>query len=516
MALKYTRYAFGLKECEYWPSLQKSQTIPTDLKSARAQKGRNSNLGLGLVEALSHLLTGGVTIGRHATKHKNVSVEYTSNSGGTRRAFAGHAGRSVHWHGVDAMKAAPLLCVVKAVASEGTLFAEVYERWQTLLEELVLVLGDQLPYTKDELVRADGQSTPARHAMMAVTDAIYFGLKEANESGAITFHDTGGDAYPSDDELLKKVLGVRRPAATPAVRTADGLQASIEAVIRTGGTALLIGPTGTFKTTTAARAALAAGAAMTVVKGRPGLEDRDFFGGVTPTASGPTWVDGPVTEAFRKAEAGPTMLLIDEILRFESIFLGALVGLLDPASPEELRARGIAATGTGRHYVAELPTGEKIAAPCEHLSLVATTNVGNQYAQAAQGFDAALLGRFEIVVDVETPDPAIKRALYEDAGRCLSTDAARVADQLEALEEVINRNQFDDGGLFVRKAHPRLLLNMARHMARLEAAGLSYVEAAAGAAHVTVATYCAQRDPAGRLDEAAVQTVHDETTRIFS
>ena len=518
MALSFARYAYHLSSCRYWPSLTARAHIPGHLKSKLAQKERESRLGLGLVEAVSHLLCGPVTLGRDPAAPENISVTYTSNRGGERVASAEAGCRPALWRGVGGMKGAPMLCVVEAVRSGGGAFPEVGERWKRLLDELVLAVGHEAPYVMSEIQTADAHSTPARHAVMALTDSIYFALKEADARGTHRLEDAGGLAFKSDAALFRDVIGQRAavPEANPGGRTAGGLRATLEGLVATGGTALLVGPTGTFKTTTAVQAAQAAGAALTVVKGRPGIEDRDFFGGVTPTAGGPAWVDGPVSEAFRKAAAGPSVLLVDELLRFEPVFLGALVGLLDPAPPEELAARGIAAHSAGAHYVAELPTGEKLAAPCAHLTLIATTNMGDQYAQAGSRIDAALLGRFEIAVDVEEPDPDVRRSLYEAACAALTVGADMGADLLEALEVFAGSHHMDQGGLLERRAHPRLMLSMARQIGRLEAAGLAPGDAAVEATRVTLATYCAQRGANGLLDPAGVEVLLDGVRELSS
>jgi len=120
------------------------------------------------------------------------------------------------------------------------------------------------------------------------------------------------------------------------------------------------------------------------VAGSAGLEQFDFLGGNLALGGGNyVWMDGPVTEAFRLAAAGKkTLLLIDEVYRVprreRSLFLTAL-------SPH----KGCYRLRTGR----PLPRGdgtasmEFISAPVENLSVIGTTNSGDDY-------------------DVEADDPA--------------------------------------------------------------------------------------------------------------
>ena len=517
MGLKCFRYGFSKKESDFWPTLSKRQEMPPGCKSKH--NGRTAKLGLGLVEAVSVLLAGRVELGREGA---SFSISYQSNRGGTRvassRSGEGSSGPGAPrriWEGTDAMKAPIILCLVEAMLLETTPggadseLAEVGGRWAALLEEIELETGEAAPYTKTQITRA-AQSDLCQKAVMALTDGVYFALKRSEDEGTREFRDRGGSGFPALSGEDFDRLFDRPPAeATPEPMPEGYLTATLSGLIQTGGTALLVGPTGTFKTTTATRVAEAEGAALQVVKGRPGIEDRDFFGGVVPTGSGPAWRDGPVTKAFRKGRAEATMLLMDELLRFEPLFLGAFVGLLDPASPAELSARGIdpAPGFSGAdHYVAELPTGEEVACPTRRLALVATTNMGSDYVQASR-LDAALMGRFELTVEVERPDPDVKRHLYEEAAEdlpCAPVGSARLADLLEAVEETVEEGHIDKGGLYVRKAHPRLMLNMARQMKRIlenpQLAGRGPAVAAQEAAAMTVVPNCVERQASGLLD----------------
>lgn len=515
MPLDCFKYIYNLKACDFWPTLTRRQNIPVRLKSRQADASRPSKLGLGFAEAAGFFLTGQVRLGRDGDC---LSIIYESNRGGRRlvsanqqaggqQAGSRQAGDRRIWHDANSMKAPAFLALAEAVLLEADAFEESRTRWEALLGALAGELGGRPPYPTSDL-QAASTSAACCEAMMALSDALYFEIKSAFETGGYAFGQ-GPMAY--DDANLDELFGSAGSKAGAPGPSAAPLERTLSVLIGTGGTALLIGPTGTFKTTTATRAALGAGAALTVVKGRPGLDDRDFFGGVTPTESGPAWVDGPVTRAFRQAQEGPAVLLVDELLRFEPLYLGALVGLLDPALPAELESRGITPATGGEHYVAELPTGERVAAPAANLTLVATTNMGADYVQAT-GLDAALMGRFELVVEVEQADPAVCERLYrEAAGEAGFADGAKL---LHALEGFTREHHIDDGGLFVRRAHPRLMLSMARHMGRLQQAGTSRQEAAMQAACVTLVPYCVERGPDGLLDRSGRRLLLDEVERL--
>lgn len=527
MAVLPFHFAFNYSETEYWPTLASGQSIPDTLKSKH--NPNSGSLGLGMVEAASALLTGSVRIGREGDDF-SVVYESSSEGGGTRVASSiahpSSASGSPErlWHGTNATQAPTLLCILEASLLETTSAGcrtdkldETRARWQALLEELELTTLETAPYTKQQIVQA-AQDQQCRRAMMALGDSVYFTLKRMGNADEREYDDTAGREYGplpgrDEDHLFDREPQAGQPEGK--VMPQGHLTATLSGLVETGGTCLLVGPTGTFKTTTATRVADQTGAQLQVVKGRPGIEDRDFFGGVMPAEadaeeaddegeSGPTWRDGPVTKAFRKGRQGKTMLLMDELLRFEPLFLGAFVGLLDPASPAELSARGIEpAPGfeTEEHYVAELPTGEEIACPTSRLTLVATTNMGADYVQAGKGLDAALMGRFELTVEVERPDPDVKRHLYEEEMGC-----SRGADLLEAIEETVEAGHIDKGGLYVRKAHPRLMLNMAGQMKRVleepipETDADALTDAAKQAARVTVVPNCVERQADGLLD----------------
>lgn len=93
------------------------------------------------------------------------------------------------------------------------------------------------------------------------------------------------------------------------------------------------------------------------------------------------WIDGPLSEAYRAAAAGKTVLLfIDEFYRARrgtrQVLLTCTSKAVLPSGEEVYRLR------TGR-AIEDPETGvhksEVIEAPCRNLAIVATTNVGAQY-----------------------------------------------------------------------------------------------------------------------------------------
>jgi hypothetical protein len=107
-------------------------------------------------------------------------------------------------------------------------------------------------------------------------------------------------------------------------------------------------------------------------------EPADLLGNPHPAV---TWIDGPLTEAFRQAALGKTVLLIiDEFYRAMSTARTILLTCTSPATlPSGERVYRLT---TGRPVV-DAETGvhksEVLEAPCRNLAIVATTNVGAQF-----------------------------------------------------------------------------------------------------------------------------------------
>lgn len=117
-------------------------------------------------------------------------------------------------------------------------------------------------------------------------------------------------------------------------------------------------------------------------------EATDLLGYQTPTVP---WVDGPMSEAWRKAALGQTVLFVaDEILRARSSVQSLF---LTPFQPTNIGGVDYYKLRTGRFIedpVTKVHVSEELLAPVANLAIVATTNVGSQY-------------------DIDEGDPATKR-----------------------------------------------------------------------------------------------------------
>lgn len=138
--------------------------------------------------------------------------------------------------------------------------------------------------------------------------------------------------------------------------------------------------------------------------GHEGVEAPDMLGFLVPlNKDAMVWKDGAISEAFRAAQTEKTVLIIDELLRVPQRQLSVLLTAL---SPDE----GYYVLRTGRVIgtVDGVATEETLTCPVENLCVVATTNVGAEY--AVDEIDPALAERF-VILRKDTTVPELKRIL---------------------------------------------------------------------------------------------------------
>ena len=122
----------------------------------------------------------------------------------------------------------------------------------------------------------------------------------------------------------------------------------------------------------------------------------DFFSGdyqmkVSNSSNSLIWKDGPIAEAFRKAQNGEkAILIIDELLRIPQRELNILLTALSPVHGKyNLR------TGRILEVIDGVAREEVLSCDTRNLFILATTNVGGQY--AVDTIDPALAERFIVV-----------------------------------------------------------------------------------------------------------------------
>ena len=103
------------------------------------------------------------------------------------------------------------------------------------------------------------------------------------------------------------------------------------------------------------------------------------------------WKDGPIAEAFRKAQSGKkAILIIDELLRIPQRELNILLTALSP-----IQGKYNLRTGRIVEVVNGVAREEVLSCDTRDLFVLATTNVGGQY--AVDTIDPALAERFIVV-----------------------------------------------------------------------------------------------------------------------
>jgi hypothetical protein len=488
---------FEFESCADWPSLAPRQAIPERLYSSLALGKNPSVVGLGIVSAACLILKDKVRFGRGG---EGLSASYTSSGQGSaqRTASCGPGGNERLWQGHQGVHGVGLLAIAEA-ALLGR-YPELGEAWTGLLHELAGFSRAKPPYTAAQLQAASGNRA-CNEAMMHLTDCVYRNIADAMQRGEI-FQGDNPQLYP----LIPTAEVYGSSESVVAAPESDVAQ-RLTAIIRAGGNALLVGPTGTLKSETAMEAAMAAGCHLIILDGRPELDERETFGDVTPFGLEARFVDGPVTEAFRLAQSKPVTLLINELLRIDRVCRNNLVSMLDSYTPQQLQAMGLAASGPGRHYVLRLRTGEKLVAPASNLAVVATSNIGD----GGDGWEElarALLGRFEVIIDMPLLAGEVLIGFYQGI---LGDET--LAKALAELEEFTRAHTFEANGILANPANARVMLALAAEYRRLVPTGFPRVardsvtpsEALVLAARWTLIPCCVPRNSAGKLIEEAEQ-----------
>lgn len=153
---------------------------------------------------------------------------------------------------------------------------------------------------------------------------------------------------------------------------------------------LLEGDKGSGKTYTAVNWAKKSGFQAVFVGGHEQFESIDFLGHYIQNENSQLiWKDGPLSEAFRKAQNGEnTILIIDEMLRIPKRELNILISSLSSTNGQyTLRTNRAIDAKDG------LAQEEILQAPAEKLWVIGTTNVGSDY--AVESIDEALADRFK-------------------------------------------------------------------------------------------------------------------------
>lgn len=461
--------------------------IPTALASSLdPTKGSGHVVPWGALDAACQVLLGRVEA-HHAGDR--VTLRCASSNGSTRLSgIVLSAGQFTWENGGGTTTPYKLLIAEAALLNQHD---ELDLRWQALLDALKAG-GAELPLSETALAAAS-HTSQVKSAMFAVVDSLYYsGKLHGARRGAIDADPASPPAFAHTHRLLGN------PPPGPSL-SEEERRLTLRA--RGGVRALLVGPTGCGKTELGKRVALATGATLVGVKGRPGLEDRDMIGFISPTVHGARWVDGPLARAMRLAQGGTRVeLLIDELLRLDAYHRNALIGMLDDVSAAELRVTLGVDVPEGRYYTLDLPgAGEVLYASTALLSVICTTNAGSAYTQSGD-LDPALLRRFQRVMFVDHPSKAEILPVYER--HAPSPRVARIAYALEVASRGLTT---DHGQVLARGMNIGVTLNLLAEVSALVGLGLGEDEALREALVVTVTPFCCELSAQGVPDVAGVK-----------
>lgn len=189
--------------------------------------------------------------------------------------------------------------------------------------------------------------------------------------------------------------------------------------------------------------------------GHAGTEAADMLGYLVPAGKGEmVWKDGPLSEAFRKARTQKTVLIIDELLRIRVRELSILLTALSPDAGEyRLRTGRVASIEDG------VAQEEELVCPTENLCIIATTNIGAEY--AVDEYDPALMDRF-VVLRRDTSEAQLRMVV--------ESEVTRLGLQTKLIEQVVlfykKAVEAQSRGVLSRTPNTRTLVRMLGLMKR--------------------------------------------------
>ena len=391
----------------------------------------------------------------------------------------------------------------------------------------ILAALTQYPTSKANLLEMARSNPAFKDVIYTFDDHLYSEEVEMSKDGKIENHQRGPiPNFPTTRPLTVEQIQTHLGLWVANTSETESPREKIMRLTERGGAAILVGPPGTFKTTTVRKVAVALNTHFVEMRGSPGVEDRDLFGSHMRSADGNvTWVDGPLPRAFTLAREKTTIVLVDEALRFLPETLNVFITTLNELEFEDaalMLRPALLASGTPpeelenhlavhlpeadeRYYMLTLPTGESMFALKKRLCWAFTTNWGDDHLQVATSFDAALQSRFEMEIDIERAEREIILPIYEK----LAGPHTNLAMFALELEDETHRQIDDAEGLFRRPLDPRKTMALIRDARALLDKGHSLRQAIEKAASSTVIPFVCPRESNGRLNAPSVERIQD-------
>jgi len=390
---------------------------------------------------------------------------------------------------------------------------ELITRWSAMLEVVAELKGNNLQLTDEQFIQGACHSSAFRSAVFRVCISLYAyamsRIAPEGDSPIINLIYQESELTPFYDwDYDSNVMGYQLSTNL----TKSEHQATLESNIPNGITALLLGPTGTGKTETVKKAAATVGAKLVKIACNPGMDDRQLFGSTVASKNGGfEFIEGPLSEAWRYAMTSLVVLLIDELARMVPEYHAVLIGALDKLSGRDIKARPrfienaeVKIEDDELYYVLDLPNGQVLIAPVENLSIICTTNLGCDYSQATRKIDAALLGRFEIILELDQmPSQTLTNILWSSAKVPLS-----VAKVMAKINDYSTTNTAVNGGLLARESNVRVCMNWAKQAQLLvEKEEFSWQKALIESSKIALVPFLSTVLNNGKLDKNAQEKV---------
>lgn len=261
---------------------------------------------------------------------------------------------------------------------------------------------------------------------------------------------------------------------------------------------LFEGDRGAGKTFGARRFARTNGHVLVEIGGNESMEAADLLGYPVRVSDGSfVWKDGALSQAVRTASKGQKVcMLIDEMLRIPQRHLSVLLTVL---SPDEGQYR----LRTGRIVKVVDGVGEEevLTCPVDNLAVIATTNVGCEYAVDAA--DPALAERFLVIRKDTTPEK-LQGILAK------AVEAKHFEDGPEIVRRLMG---FYEAAVKLKKAGMIGSAPTTRTLVR--AVELSRSPAQIGAEVLNQALQWVARDLNGQPEAAQLKSLRELATRSF-
>ncbi len=467
----------------YFPEYQITEEIPRAWYSSVGDPSYIRYLNPSVLHAVGKVLAGKI---EYQVDPSGLVLQYQTDGSHSRTVLYAN---EESWQGVSEAGGMWLIPLMLSLTSPK--FPQIRTAWAKLLA----TLGAKGPLGIPVIQQTSTQPL-VKQALFHLADCIYqVAMKESQE---VELEQKCDLAVLTTTESIEPLFQFIAPMV-------DQVSLALERLQLRGGAALLSGPPGTFKTERVKQLAVNTNSQLFIIEGRPGMEDRDFYGRLQPDGLDSegrqifAYIDGPLTQAIDAAAKGEkTILFLDELLRFESVYLNAIIGFLNTYSRAQVLAQGIKLESSAeRFYMLKIPNGT-IVAPQSNLLIVAATNMGDGFVQSA-ALDDALISRFDITLEIDRVPFSVLEPIYLEVAR----GNPRLASAAYQLEQATYGQTAEEGKLLRLEANPRQSINLIKETLALEQQGQPLREAFVLAVDLTLMGYCCPREMNGKLSTDA-------------